>query len=212
MMMWKKNLPEVIQSVAREGYLASFLSTVLHTSALFGEVKLSPNWLVDTSCHLVDSIFCFHFHPLSRSQNDSKKGEKCEAESSMASEERWRSSKACGQVAALGGGPRCWPWRSCKQPRGPFSPPWLPLLISSRHWLPEQSSNALCSSDLNTAQEKHSVLSSTWWLPQRSPSICPSPRKGVNTQCRRMLLSLPGHWACLLPSWLQVRNLHSFPS
>lgn len=132
MMMWKKkNLPEVTQSVTREGYLASFLSTVLHTSSLFGEMKLSPNWLVDANW----LYFCFHFHPLSRSQNDSKKDEECEAESSMASKRKGRSSKACGQVAALGGGPGCWPWRSRKQPRDPFFPTRLPLLISSRHWL-----------------------------------------------------------------------------
>lgn len=140
MMMWKKNLPEVIQSVAREGYLASFLSTVLHTSAFFGEVKLSPNWLVDTSCHLVDSIFVFISTLFPEAKMTLRKVKNVRQRAAWHQRERWRSSKACDKVAALGGGPRCWPWRSCKQPRGPFSPPWLPLLISSRHWLLEQSS------------------------------------------------------------------------
>ena len=95
--------------------------------------------------------------------------------------ERRRRSKACGQVAALGGGPGCWPWRSRKQPREPFFPTWLPLLISGRPWLIAGAEPQMLCAAVTLAQGKHSALNATWWAPQCSLALPFPVERGKHT-------------------------------
>lgn len=186
MMIWRKNnLPKVTQPVTGESYSVSFLPTILHTSSLF--------WRSEVVTWFLHFMFVFTSTLFLEAKLTLRKVKNMRQRTAWHQRESWRSSKTHGWVAAMGGGPGCWPWMSRKQP---VVFPHMTSIVNLEWTLADRRSrapNVLCSSDLDTAQERHSALSSQLCMvvfPQCSLAL-PFPMEGGKHTMQKSAIRFP---------------------